>query len=229
MAGRFANIYVCVRDIELRIDIAEDGLIGLDDSFEVDINEEVVRIDVLFDETFHLQKCRKKVPFILDMVRPVVAARSISYIKSDTIFKYAELIFTEPKIQVTCCVRAKNLPLDTSFCIRCLLVAGKKCIPKHEMKQLDTRRNARRKEKAYLCCIDGICQRFALVKRLKESVEALAPFNNRITRFDVGMNAYINLTTLGWRLWAQRTCIIFACRFFVFLRCYYSDFLCWWV
>ena len=93
MAGRSANIYVCVGDIELRIYIAEDRLIGLDNSLEVDINEEIVRIDVLFDETFHLQKRRKKVPFILDMVRPVVAAPFISYIKSDTILEYAELIF----------------------------------------------------------------------------------------------------------------------------------------
>lgn len=84
VAGWSPNVYVCVGDIEFRVYIAEDGLIGLDNSLEVDINEEIIRIDVLFDETFHLQKCRKKVPFILDMVRPVVAARSISYIKSNT-------------------------------------------------------------------------------------------------------------------------------------------------
>ena len=47
-------INICVGNIEFRVYIAEDRLIGLDDSLEVDINEEIVRIDVLFDETFHL-------------------------------------------------------------------------------------------------------------------------------------------------------------------------------
>ena len=110
MAGRSPNIYVCVGDIELRIYVAEDRLIGLDNSLEVDINEEIVRIDVLFDETFDLQKCRKKVPFILDMVRPIVAARSIPYIKSDTIFEYAELIFTQPKIQFKMLASSQESP-----------------------------------------------------------------------------------------------------------------------
>lgn len=229
MAGRSPNIYVCVGDIELRIYIAEDRLIGLNDSLEIDINEEIVGIDVLFDETFHLQKCRKKVPFILDMVRPVVAAQSISYIESNTTFENAELIFTQPKIQLRCWLRARNHLLETSFCIHSLLAAGKECISRYEMKRLDRRRRARRNETAYLCCIDGICQRFALVERLEESIEALAPFNNSLTKFGVGMNAYIILTILRWRLRAQRTCSIFACRSFFFLRCYYFDFLCWWV
>lgn len=54
VAVRSPNIYVRVCNIEFRINIAEDRLIGLDNSLEVDINEEIVRIDVLFDKTFHL-------------------------------------------------------------------------------------------------------------------------------------------------------------------------------
>ena len=71
MAGRSSNIYIRVGDVELWIYIAENGLVGLDNPLEVDIDEEIVRVNVLFDETFHLQKCRKQVPFILDIVRPV--------------------------------------------------------------------------------------------------------------------------------------------------------------
>lgn len=78
MAGWSPNIYVRVSDVELWVYIAEYGLVGLDNSLEVDINEEIVRVDVLFDKTFHLEKCRKKIPFVLDMVRLVVAALSIS-------------------------------------------------------------------------------------------------------------------------------------------------------
>ena len=68
MAGWSPNVYVCVGDVEFLVYIAENGLIGFYNSLEVDIDEEIVRVDVLFDETFDLQKCRKKVPFVLDMV-----------------------------------------------------------------------------------------------------------------------------------------------------------------
>ena len=42
MAGWSPNIYVCVGDIEFRIYIAEYCLVGLHDSLEVDIDEEIV-------------------------------------------------------------------------------------------------------------------------------------------------------------------------------------------
>ena len=80
MASWSPDVYVCVGDVELRVNIAEYRLVGLDDPLEIDIDEEIVRVNVLFDKTFHLQKCRKKVPFVLDTVRSVVAALSISQI-----------------------------------------------------------------------------------------------------------------------------------------------------
>lgn len=110
-----------------------------------------------------------------------------------------------------------------------LLVPGKKWIPEYETTQLDTRMIARRNETAYLCRVDGICQRFALVERLEESIESLGPFNNSPTMFDEGMKAYIILAALRSRLWAYSTCIVFACGSFLSLRCYYSYFLCRWV
>lgn len=84
MAGWSSNVYVCVGDVEFWIYIAEYGLVGLDNSLEVDINEEIVRVNVLFDKTFHLQKCWKKVPFVLDMVRYMVATVSMSQIMGNT-------------------------------------------------------------------------------------------------------------------------------------------------
>ena len=80
MAGWSSNVYVCVGDIEFWVYIAEYGLVGLDNSLEIDIDEEIVRVNVLFDKTFHLQKCWKKVPFILDTVRSMIAAVSVSQI-----------------------------------------------------------------------------------------------------------------------------------------------------
>ena len=77
MAGWSSNIYVCVGDVEFWVYIAEYGLVGLDDSLEVDIDEEIVRFYVLFDQTFYLQKRRKKVPFVLDIVRLVVASSTL--------------------------------------------------------------------------------------------------------------------------------------------------------
>ena len=42
MAGWSPNIYVCVGDVEFRVYIAEYCLVCLDDSLEVDIDEEIV-------------------------------------------------------------------------------------------------------------------------------------------------------------------------------------------
>ena len=78
MAGWSSDVYVCIGDVEFWVYIAEYGLVCLDNSLEIDVDEEIVRVDVLLDETFDLQKCRKKVPFILDMVRSMVAAVSVS-------------------------------------------------------------------------------------------------------------------------------------------------------
>ena len=66
MAGWSSNVYVRVSDIEFGVYIAEYGLIGLDNPLQVDIDEEIVGVNMLFDEAFHLQECRKEVPLILE-------------------------------------------------------------------------------------------------------------------------------------------------------------------
>ena len=70
MAGWSSNVYVRVGNIEFGIYIAEYGLVGLDNPFQVDIDEEIVGVNMLFDEAFHLQECRKEVPLILDTISP---------------------------------------------------------------------------------------------------------------------------------------------------------------
>ena len=87
MAGWSSNIDIRVSNVKFWVYIAEYGLIGLDNSLEVDIDEEVVRVDMLFDETFHLQERWKEVPFILHEVRVVIMAVSVSQIKENTPFE----------------------------------------------------------------------------------------------------------------------------------------------
>lgn len=54
MAGWSSNVYVCVCYIEFWVYIAKYGLIGLDNPLEGNIDEEIIRVDVLFDEAFDL-------------------------------------------------------------------------------------------------------------------------------------------------------------------------------
>ena len=101
MASRSPNVYVCVGNVELWVYVTEYSLVGLDDSLEVDIDEEIVRVNVLFDEPFDLQKCRKKVPFILDMVRPVnrgSVALSILQIMRDIALEDVKAVPIQPRI-----------------------------------------------------------------------------------------------------------------------------------
>ena len=49
----------------MRIDIAEDLAVGLDNLLDLHIDEEVERVDMLFDETFDLEEGGKEIPFIL--------------------------------------------------------------------------------------------------------------------------------------------------------------------
>ena len=67
-ASRPSNPDVSVFDIESGIYIAEYGLIGFDDSFQVNIDKEIVRVDMLLDKAFDLEERRKKVPFVLGVV-----------------------------------------------------------------------------------------------------------------------------------------------------------------
>ena len=98
MAGWSSDVYVCVRDVEFWVYIAEYSLVGLDDPLEININKEIVRVNVLFDETFHFQECWKEVPFILDMVRPVAAAVSIFQIMGNTPSGRIEINSTQARI-----------------------------------------------------------------------------------------------------------------------------------
>ena len=65
------------------------------------------------------------------------------------------------------------------------------------MTQLDKMRRSRRNEAPYLCCIDRICQGFALVERLEESIKALGQFNDCLSRVDMG-NEYIHRLGQSW-------------------------------
>ena len=60
-----------------------------------------------------------------------------------------------------------------------------KCLQTYEITQLETTKVSRKNEASYLCCIDRICQRFAVVERLEESIEALGRFNTSLLRFDM--------------------------------------------
>lgn len=123
MAGWSPNIYVRVGDVEFWVYIAEYGLIGLDNSLEVDVDEEIVRVDVLFDETFNFQECGKKVPFILEIVRPVVAALSISQTLGESPFGNVVIVYTQLRIQVRCWVRDRIKIFDKLFAFFSLHIA----------------------------------------------------------------------------------------------------------
>ena len=59
-----------------------------------------------------------------------------------------------------------------------------------------TRRIGTNEASPYLCCIDRICQRFALIERLEERIEALGRFNNSLSRVVMG------IYTSSWPLFA---------------------------
>lgn len=95
MAGGSSDIYVCVGDVEFWVYIAEYGLIGFDNSLKVDVDEKIVRVNVLFDEAFHLQKCWKNIPLVLDMVRLMIAALSMSQSMGNTLLVHMEPLSTK--------------------------------------------------------------------------------------------------------------------------------------
>ena len=49
----------------MRIDIAEDLAVGLDNLLDLHIDEEIERVDMLFDETFDLEEGGEEIPLIL--------------------------------------------------------------------------------------------------------------------------------------------------------------------
>lgn len=56
MTGRSTKIYVVVFYEKFGIYVTQDLLIRFDDSFHFHVDEEIVRVDVLFDKTFHLEE-----------------------------------------------------------------------------------------------------------------------------------------------------------------------------
>lgn len=65
-AGRPTKVDICILDEKFGVYIAEYPLVRLDNSFHIDIDEEIVRVDVLLDKPLDLEKGRKKVPFVLN-------------------------------------------------------------------------------------------------------------------------------------------------------------------
>jgi len=51
------------------VDVAQNPLVGFDDFLQLHPDEEIERVDVLFDQPFDLEECREKGPFILINVR----------------------------------------------------------------------------------------------------------------------------------------------------------------
>ena len=99
MTGRSSNVYIRVSNVEFGVYIAKYSLVRLDNSLEVNIDKEIVRVNVLFDKTFYLQECRKKVPFILAMVRPMATTISHHRISGNTLVEPIEL--TDAKLKRT--------------------------------------------------------------------------------------------------------------------------------
>lgn len=52
-------------EIEMRVYVRLDTLVGLDDLFQVHVDEVVEGVDMLLNQTLDLQECRQKLPFIL--------------------------------------------------------------------------------------------------------------------------------------------------------------------
>jgi hypothetical protein len=64
-AVREADTDISVFEPETGINVRGDFVIGLEDVFDIDIDEVVERIDVLFHEPFYLEKGGQQQPFIL--------------------------------------------------------------------------------------------------------------------------------------------------------------------
>ena len=56
-------------EVEGAVNIASDSVVRLDDLLNLDLDEMIEGIDVLFDQALDLQKCWQEVPFILSYVR----------------------------------------------------------------------------------------------------------------------------------------------------------------
>ena len=54
---RLTHADISIPDEHVRVDIAVDCGVCAQNSLEFSVDKEIVRVDVLFDETFDLEKC----------------------------------------------------------------------------------------------------------------------------------------------------------------------------
>jgi len=59
----------CILKKEGWVDVAQNPLVGFDNLLQLHLDEEIERVDVLFDQPFDLEKCGKKSPFVLFNIR----------------------------------------------------------------------------------------------------------------------------------------------------------------
>jgi hypothetical protein len=64
-AFRLANADVSVSDEHVRVNIAMDSGVGAKNGLELGVDKEVVRVNVLFHQTFDLEESWQEVPFVL--------------------------------------------------------------------------------------------------------------------------------------------------------------------
>lgn len=55
--SRPVDVYISVFEVEFGINITKNCLVCLDYFLELDFNEVVERVDMLFDKTFYSEKC----------------------------------------------------------------------------------------------------------------------------------------------------------------------------
>jgi hypothetical protein len=64
-AVREVDTDIGVFEPETGVNVRGDFVIGFEDAFDIDIDEVVERVNVLFHEPFHLEKGGQQQPFIL--------------------------------------------------------------------------------------------------------------------------------------------------------------------
>jgi hypothetical protein len=62
---RFANSNVGVSNEHVRVNITVDCGVGAQNGFELSVDKEVVRVDMLFHQTLDLEESWQEIPFVL--------------------------------------------------------------------------------------------------------------------------------------------------------------------
>ena len=150
---------------------------------------------MLFDKTFDFQKRWKEVPFVLRVVRSVTVSPSMPQNKVGRSSSKCRLYYHAIQETVqTLFSRMEDHSVHFLSGFLTLSVASMKSSNRRDDASCPTR-ITRRSTAAHLCCINRICQRFALVERLEERIETLERFNTSFSRFDIAKKAYIIVTT----------------------------------